>query len=913
MNLSKSSRLVIIFFFVTLVVTASHAQTNASASISISGAERSTYCFPCVGQTAWDTGIVAVSVNGYVQSVSYGNGTTSAGIAQLLAYSFSADPSSPVSGTASGSSLTLTAKALGQGGNYYSIATTSYTTNTNWFSGSSFFANAYSFSGGSVPRSGSYTTDCVNSIPAGYTRVQINPGDDFDTKVLTQIPGGKPLSNVIVCIAAGLFRTNGTYDWVSGKAGTLGFAVGMNWRIHGAGVGQTTVQLAKLFPGGNGTPAGGTVFSTFSDASDGVEISDLTIDDNYPQLKTNATPINLQAIALRSDGGGHWVHNVNVINSAGEVQEAFPVQIVSVNRWKPPSQNNTIEYVTLSSWRGGKCTAIVMVNASGVVRYNVVDGYQQGYGGWVMSSAWFHDNIANKTGAGFLIDSEANAGVLITSNQIINPSNSGIVIGGSSQKTSFQIQFNTIDLGTNSTLALKFQGDVTNTLVANNNFVTGLATPQGLAGIVLSGQGNAGNVYQNNQISDYLANSQIDVTQNCIFGNTGGNPPLPNTQGSACPTVPVTLSQPFLSANYDVGAGNLKVNYLGAQMDGGEPHVWQLTGNNSTNTWAQGNDLSRDAQAPDSSAAAIASMLARDYDQFFNNVEIYYIGADSHIHQLFSDSTGGWHTQDLTSATSAVNAATASPLVSLYDSIANSIDVYFLGSDQHIHELWWSGKWYTVDVTTSAGAGSASVGSSITAIVNNQAHTLEVDYVGANQHIYELWWNGTWHTNDLTGITSAPLPDPGSPLASVFDQVANQDELYYVGADRHVHQLWFYGNWHTTDISLAVGALNAGPRAGLTALANTIGNSLEVDYVATDQHVHQLWYGAGAWHQNDLTAMSGAPVAGIGTALVSLIDPGASHSEIYFFVGERHVYELWYNGNGHWYGTDVSALSELSQ
>src|SRR5262249_3637111 len=144
-----------------------------------------------------------------------------------------------------------------------------------------------------------------------------------------------------------------------------------------------TVGLLGDSPG-----AANVVISTHSDGSSGVEVSDLTIDDNFSSI-TQAfpgSPLNLEAVHLRSDAGGNYVHRVNVVNAIGQRSEAFPVWILSVaynnpgvshaNPSVPPSQDNTVEYVTLSGWGGGTCTAITMAFATGTVRFNVVNGYQ---------------------------------------------------------------------------------------------------------------------------------------------------------------------------------------------------------------------------------------------------------------------------------------------------------------------------------------------------------------------------------------------------------------------------------------------------------------------------------------------------------------------------------------------------------
>src|SRR6266853_3839139 len=122
--------------------------------------------------------------------------------------------------------------------------------------------------------------------------------------------------NLIVCLGPGTFRTKGNYDYLIAEPHPSqdGFSVGKGWKIHGQGIDKTRVQLSAYFritdpndqrsyPLGTGM---NTVFSTNSDDASGVEISDLTVDDNFPELKGYARQngikaLNLEGIHLRSN------------------------------------------------------------------------------------------------------------------------------------------------------------------------------------------------------------------------------------------------------------------------------------------------------------------------------------------------------------------------------------------------------------------------------------------------------------------------------------------------------------------------------------------------------------------------------------------------------------------------------------
>src|SRR5215831_18525025 len=125
-------------------------------TITINGGEQSTifstrYCadFDLHGRcvdwefdttTDYDSGTVAITVNGFTKSVSYGQNDTSATIAANLAQSFNVDNSSPVTATSSSNVLTLTSKATGVSSNY--ALSSSVTYDTSIFTSPSFSVSA---------------------------------------------------------------------------------------------------------------------------------------------------------------------------------------------------------------------------------------------------------------------------------------------------------------------------------------------------------------------------------------------------------------------------------------------------------------------------------------------------------------------------------------------------------------------------------------------------------------------------------------------------------------------------------------------------------------------------------------------------------------------------------------------------
>jgi hypothetical protein len=446
----------------------------------------------------------------------------------------------------------------------------------------------------------SSVSDCsaqAKSLPQGTTRVYIalRNGRDgsgssmadardgstvtaFDTILRCYSEGcteqqspRKPVAkteNLIVCLGPGKFSTLGSYDYLIAipHPKPAGFTIGKGWKIHGAGKDKTVVKLSDYLPitdpqNLQHMPVNsgiGLVFGTNSDGASGIEISDLTIDGNYPELKSRArqhgvTALTLEVIHLRSDMGGHRIHDVDVVNAAAEIGainprwEAFPIWILSVDRSKPgQDRDNIIENVSMRQSVCLVCTAICVANATAEVRNNLVEGVQIGYGGWDLAGGSFHDNTAINTDYGFNIDSLVNNGVTIERNRIIHPRRYGFVVGGVGTFANFKFLDNIVQIDKSGVIGFAFHGDVTgavivgNKLFADNSSGASATAFKSYAATRQTGA-NRDNIYQSNQITAgmsvvFQASSQ--KSQNCFFDNRDerGNPrkDLPENHGGPC-------------------------------------------------------------------------------------------------------------------------------------------------------------------------------------------------------------------------------------------------------------------------------------------------------------------------------------------------------------------------------------------
>ena len=195
------------------------------------------------------------------------------------------------------------------------------------------------------------------------------------------------------------------------------------------------------------------------------------------------------------------------------------------------------------------------------------------------------------------------------------------------------------------------------------------------------------------------------------------------------------------------------------------------------------------------------------------------------------------------------------------------------GNDVHVFELYYDGAWHLNDLTQLAGAPPVAYPTMLNAYVttfNNQQHINFDGIVGNELHVIELYYDGAWHWNDLTSLTGAPASSQLERGPHGYETSYNhQQHVNFISNDFHVHELYYDGAWHHNDLTQLTGAPPAGEivnqedeswGSGLTGYETLSPNQQHVNFIGNDLHVHELYYD-GAWHHNDLTKFTGAPNA----------------------------------------------------
>jgi len=171
---------------------------------------------------------------------------------------------------------------------------------------------------------------------------------------------------------------------------------------------------------------------------------------------------------------------------------------------------------------------------------------------------------------------------------------------------------------------------------------------------------------------------------------------------------------------------------------------------------------------------------------------------------------GTWNLNDLAAVQGNLHIASGTPGENLAGFVwesQNTEHVFFIGDDNHIHELYYDTAWHHNDLTASSGGAGQPVGH-LAAHVWEKQGTAHVFYIGSGPeswvpHLRELYYDGKWHDHSLSqAIPDAPLPteDIASLVSYVFKK-QNTQHVFYIGADYHVHEFYFDNNWHHDDLT----------------------------------------------------------------------------------------------------------------
>jgi len=182
---------------------------------------------------------------------------------------------------------------------------------------------------------------------------------------------------------------------------------------------------------------------------------------------------------------------------------------------------------------------------------------------------------------------------------------------------------------------------------------------------------------------------------------------------------------------------------------------------------------------------------------FGSGEHVVYRGASGRLYELYSTDGAPNQWRDLMATTGAPANAVGDPVAYVF---GNSQQVFYVGSDKHVHNLHWDGAWHHTDLTTSAGAPANVATANVFGV---SAHpfwdTQHVFYRSTDQHLWELRWGrfDGWSAADLTSTAGVSASVSGRPVSYVL---GNAQHVVFVGEDQHLYDVWSEGAWRVTDI-----------------------------------------------------------------------------------------------------------------
>jgi hypothetical protein len=383
--------------------------------------------------------------------------------------------------------------------------------------------------------------------------------------------------------------------------------------------------------------------------------------------------------------------------------------------------------------------------------------------------------------------------------------------------------------------------------------------------------------------------NRSDAADNAVFNNNWAGGVVVSSSGAPAPASDSWIDGYATSFNRQQ-----HVNFIAKNG-----HIYELLYNFR---WTY-KDLTQATGAPAVAAGSRLNGYVTGYD---NQQHVNYVGIDGHVHELWFDNN--WHHNDLTQAAGGPVAVAGSSLDGYATSYDKQQHVNFIGTDGHVHELFFDGAWHHNDLTQAAGAPPAGVGARLDGYetaFNRQQH---VNFIGPDGHVHELFFDGSWHHSDLTQATGAPAAAAGSVVDGYPTGFNNQQHVNYIGSDGHVHELFFDKSWHHNDLTQAAGAPPAASGGGLDGYATSYDNQQHVNFVGTDGHIHELWFD-NAWHHNDLTVATKAPLAWPGSRIDGYETAYDRQQHVNFIGSDGHVHELWFNGS--WNQNDLTANASI--
>ena len=304
-------------------------------------------------------------------------------------------------------------------------------------------------------------------------------------------------------------------------------------------------------------------------------------------------------------------------------------------------------------------------------------------------------------------------------------------------------------------------------------------------------------------------------------------------------------------------------------------------------------ELWRDAQDGTGTGELSATATAAGYpfayvDTSRNIVIVLFRDGDGVVQSLYW-STGAVGNDNL-SGTAGAPPAAGDP-AGYYVPSADMHHVVYRAGDGHLHELDWVGVAPVVYGGNLTGTISAPTAAGNPSAFANAAGVNIVVYRSTAGEILSVYWSdGPSGLDELSGVAGTPTA-VGDP-AAYYTAHDDTHQVVYLGADGHLWELYWQGvapvaGWDLTAPSGAPAAV------GTPAVYYSAGtNTKHVIYRSSDGQLHELWWvpGGGTPAHVNITAAYCAPAAADRPAAFTVDGPNTQH--VAYRATDNHIYEV---------------------
>lgn len=232
----------------------------------------------------------------------------------------------------------------------------------------------------------------------------------------------------------------------------------------------------------------------------------------------------------------------------------------------------------------------------------------------------------------------------------------------------------------------------------------------------------------------------------------------------------------------DPASGNIEVYCTGA--DG---TLQQFVFNPHTGTWS----------GPINLGGSITGDPAPVYDTATGHLEVYARGKDGSLYQKYWSSSTGW------SAWNPLQGSITGSPAPAYNPASGNLEVYMTGSDGTLQQkVFKPGSGW--EPLVSLGGSIANTPSPVYDAADDD-DVFNVFAVGAGGPLFQIGWSpapgwSKWQDLDIGGSLT------GSPDA-LYDTASGNLEAYVLTSAGTVFEAWYNGTWHTQDLGGSLSGL----------------------------------------------------------------------------------------------------------